>query len=81
MDATVTVGILSLAGTLIGTLGGILASSRLTNYRIAQLEEKEHKHNNLIDRTYKVEEILAVHEQKLRVTDHRMEALERKNAQ
>ena len=36
--------------TLIGSLGGILASNRLTNYRIAQLEKRVDKHNNLVER-------------------------------
>lgn len=76
MTETVVVGILSLIGTLAGTLGGILASNRLTNYRISQLEEKVSKHNNLIERTYRIEEEIAVHEQKIKVVDHRIEDLE-----
>ena len=55
MESQIIIGVLSLCGTLIGTLGGILASNKLTNYRIQQLEEKVNKHNNLIDRMYKVE--------------------------
>ena len=50
MDAEITVALLSAAGTLIGSLGGILASNRLTNYRIAQLEKRVDKHNNLVER-------------------------------
>lgn len=46
---------LSLLGTLGGTLGGILISNRLTVYRISLLEEKVNKHNNLIERTYRLE--------------------------
>jgi len=76
MTETVIVGILSLIGTLAGTLGGILTSNRLTNYRISQLEEKVSKHNNLIERTYRIEEEIAVHEQKIKVVDHRIEDLE-----
>ena len=48
MTDTVIVSLLSLAGTLCGTLGGILASGKLTNYRIAQLEQKVEKHNQLV---------------------------------
>ena len=55
MDSTVLVGLLSLLGTLVGTLGGILASNKLTTYRIERLEERVSKHNNLIERTYKLE--------------------------
>lgn len=55
MTDVVIVGLLSLGGTLIGTFGGIIASNRLTAWRIEQLEKKVDKHNNLIERTYKLE--------------------------
>lgn len=55
MTDVVVVGILSLIGTLIGTLGGILAANKLTNYRIEQLEKKVEKHNSVIERVYKLE--------------------------
>ena len=44
--ATVVVGILSLVGTLIGSITGILVSQKLTVYRIDQLEKKVDKINN-----------------------------------
>lgn len=47
--------ILSLLGTLVGSLSGILVSNRLTTYRIGQLEEKVNKHNQVVERTYKLE--------------------------
>ena len=50
MNAEITVALLSAAGTLIGSLGGILASNRLTNYRIAQLVKRVDKHNILVER-------------------------------
>ena len=37
MNETVLVGLLSLTGTLIGSLGGIVASNRLTAFRLEQL--------------------------------------------
>jgi len=55
MEPTIVVAILSLCGTLVGTIGGIMASNKLTNYKIDELKEKVNKHNNLIDRMYKVE--------------------------
>ena len=51
MSDTIIVGLLSLAGTALGTFGGI----QLIKYRIEQLEKKVEKHNNLIERTYKLE--------------------------
>ena len=55
MSDAVFVAIISGACTLIGSCGGVIASSRLTQYRLAQLEEKVNRHNNLIERTYKLE--------------------------
>jgi peptidoglycan hydrolase CwlO-like protein len=40
MTDTVIVAILALFGTLSGTFGGIMTSSKLTGYRIEQLESK-----------------------------------------
>lgn len=47
--------IIAFAGTLVGSLGGILAANRLTVYRIEQLEKKVSKHNNLVERMFLVE--------------------------
>ena len=40
MNSEVLIALLSLAGTLIGSFGGIITSSKLTNYRLEQLERK-----------------------------------------
>lgn len=55
MSDAVIVAILSLAGTLLGSGLGVVASSRLVNFRLEQLERKVQAHNNLIERTYKLE--------------------------
>lgn len=55
MSETVLMGIFSLIGTLVGTLGGILASSSMTNYRLKQLENKVDKHNNFAERIPTIE--------------------------
>lgn len=52
MSDTIIVGLLSLFGTFIGSFSGI----NLIKYRIEQLEKKVEKHNNLIERTYQLEE-------------------------
>ena len=51
MTNEVIVGLLSLSGTLCGTIAGILTSTKLSNYRIEQLEKKVEKHNSVIERT------------------------------
>lgn len=66
MSSEIVIGVLSLCGTLIGTLGGILASNKLTNYRIQQLEEKVSKHNNLIDRMYRIENRVSIIEDEIK---------------
>ena len=70
MDAEIIVGLLSLAGTALGTTAGIIASSRLTTYRLAQLEKKVDVHNSVIQRTYILEE-------KMTVANHRIDDLEK----
>ena len=50
MSETVVVGLFSLCGTLGGSLFGILAANKLTNFRISELEKKVEKHNNVIER-------------------------------
>lgn len=55
MSDTVLVALLSLLGTLTGSLAGILAANRLVNYRLEQLEEKVNRHNSVIERTYRLE--------------------------
>ena len=74
MSDTVIVGALSLVGTLVGSLGGM----RLMTYRIEQLEQRVNKHNNLIERTYKLEESEHIHDEKIRVINHRLEDLEKR---
>lgn len=55
MSETVLVAVLSMAGTLIGSIAGIMTANKLTNYRIEQLEKKVEKHNSVIERTFKLE--------------------------
>lgn len=55
MSETILVALISCAGTLLGSLFGVLASAKLTNYRIEQLERRVEKHNNLIERMTAVE--------------------------
>lgn len=49
-------GIFSLVASLVGTFGGILTSTKLTNYQINELKKQVDKHNSVIERTFKLEE-------------------------
>lgn len=55
VNTEIIVALLGLIGTLSGSFLGILAASRLTNYRLQMLEEKVNKHNDLIERTFILE--------------------------
>ena len=72
MDFTsIIVAVLSLIGTLGGSLGGIVVSSKLTAYRIQQLENKVAEHNNFARRMPVVEEQIDNIERRLdRLEDH-----------
>ena len=76
MNSEIIVALLSLVGTLAGTFGGIITSSKLTAYRIKQLELKVDKHNNIIERVYNLEQKDAVTAQQIKVCDHRINDLE-----
>ena len=56
MDNTIIVAIISFLGTLIGTAGGIIASGKLTEYRISQLEKKVDAQNAISSRIPLLEE-------------------------
>lgn len=76
MPNEIIVAILSLVGTALGSIAGIISSNRLTVYRIKRLEEKVDKHNSVIDRVYKLETHGAVIDEEIRVANYRIGDLE-----
>ena len=79
MDSTIMSAILALVGSVAGTFGGIMAGNKLTEYRLKELEKKVDKHNNLIERMYKVEQKQAVTEEEIKVANHRISDLEERS--
>ena len=69
MEPDIVVALLSLVGTLGGSFLGVLASNKLINYRIQQLEKKVEKHNNLVERMVLVET-------EVKSAQHRLDSLE-----
>ncbi len=69
MNPEVLAAVLALVGTIIGSGGGILVSSKLTNYRLQQLENKVAEHNHYARR-------LPVVEEQIKVINHRLDDLE-----
>ena len=78
MSETILVALIGLAGSGAGAFGGILVSSKLTQYRLEQLEKKVEIHNRVIDRVYKLEERTELQEEKIKVANHRIGDLEKK---
>ena len=79
MPSEIIVALLSMAGTAIGSISGVMAANKLTNYRIEQLEKKVDKHNTVIERTFKLEEAQAVLTEQIKVANRRIEDLERED--
>lgn len=68
MASEVIVALLSLVGTALGSIFGIMSANRLTVYRIQQLEEKVNKHNNLVER-------MAIVERDVKSAHHRLDEI------
>ena len=75
---SIIVAVLALAGTLAGTYFANRKSAALIAYRLESLEEKVNKHNQVVERTYRLEERTELQEEKIRVANHRIEDLERR---
>ncbi|MCI8361538.1 MAG: hypothetical protein HFE86_09415 [Clostridiales bacterium] len=65
----IIVALIALVGTALGTFGGIITSSKLTNYRLKQLEDRVAEHNNYATR-------IPVVEEQIKVINHRLSDLE-----
>lgn len=78
MQTEIIVALITLCGSGLGAFLGVITSAKLTQYRLEQLEKKVAQHNNLIDRTYQLEEGQKVLEEKVKVANHRIEDLERR---
>ncbi len=73
MSDALIVAVISGLCTLLGSLFGVLASSRLTQYRLAQLEKQVNRHNQVIERTFLLEGRMTEAEHDLRDLKNRKE--------
>lgn len=76
MPSEILISIIGLAGSALGSFVGILASTKLTAYRLEQLEKKVEKHNNLVERVYHLENDEKLVDEKIKVINHRLSDLE-----
>lgn len=51
----------------------------IINYKLDELTKRVDKHNNLVERTYKLEKAISIQEEKIKVADHRIQDLEQES--
>lgn len=78
MTESIIVAIITGVLTLIGVIISNSRSDAVQNERIEQLRQEVKKHNNLIDRMYKCEETVALHEAELKRVNRRLDVVEKK---
>ena len=80
MNIEIILSLLSALCSLIGSLGGILVTSKLNLYRLEQLEKKVDKHNHLVERMYEIEKTVttatSLYDEENKVINHRISDLE-----
>ena len=77
----IIVAMISAGCALIGTcIANYIQNNKTTAlilYRLRELEKKQDKHNNLIERQFKLEERVGVLETREKASEHRIEDLEK----
>ena len=80
MNVEIILSLLSALCSLIGSLCGILVTSKLNLYRLEQLEKKVDKHNHLVERMYEIEKTVTtatrLYDEEIKVINHRINDLE-----
>lgn len=56
MPDVIIVAIISLLGTMFGSLAGIMRANNLVTYRLSELEKKVDKYNNILERVSLLEQ-------------------------
>ena len=79
MSDVIIVGILSLVGTLAGSYFSQRKTTALVVYRLEQLEKKVEKHNTFDTRVKEIEKTVGIHDEKIKVVNHRITDLEKSN--
>lgn len=77
MTVELIVAIVTGVASVLCTIITVWAGSKLTAYRIEQLEKKVQAHNNVIERVYDLERRVDVDENKISVSEHQIADIER----
>ncbi len=78
-EAVITAIITGISAALVAVINSRHQSNttrKLIEYKIDELTKRVDKHNNVIERTYKLEELTALQEEKIKVANHRIQDLE-----
>lgn len=78
MTEAIIVAIISGIASFLAVYISNRKAAAVAEYRLEQLERKVDRHNQVIERTFRLEEGQAVLEEKVRVANHRIDDLERK---
>ena len=79
MSETIVTAIITGGLALIGSLAANNKTKALILYRLEQIEQKQDKHNTVIERTYHIEGFLAEYGNRIKVAEHRIDDLEKEN--
>lgn len=88
MDSTIITAVISGGATLIVCLINNFFQQRKTreensktialiDYKLTELTDRVNKHNNVIERTYNLEKLTELQEEKIKVANHRIDDLEK----
>ena len=81
MNPTIVSSLISAAVTLLVCVITQYTQNKKTvaliEYKIEELTKKVEKHNNLIERTYELEKEAEIHEEQIKVANHRIADLEK----
>lgn len=80
MSEAIIVALITGGLSLLGVYLSNRKSAALIEYRLHELEKKQDKHNEVIERTYKLEDKTNILEEKMKVANHRIDDLEHKDA-
>lgn len=80
MSEAILVALITGGLSLLGVYLSNRKSAVLIEYRLQELEKKQDKHNKVIERTYALEDRANILEEKMKVANHRIDDLERRDA-
>lgn len=79
MTSEIIVAVISFAGTAVGSIVAVLTANSLTSYKIEELRKQVEKHNQVVERVYRLEQDEAVITEKIAVVNHRIADLEKEH--